>query len=90
MILVPKGTSGPVGIIKDDGDGGLGNTRLSLLVDELLKIGSPNLLQIGDAQDEADGVEDVGLAGAIKPCYGVEVRVKSRNHGPRRVRLEPF
>lgn len=90
MILVPKRTSAPIRIIKHDGDGGLCNTRLSLLVNELLQIGSTDLLQIGDAQDEANGVEDVGLAGAIEPSDGVEVRVKPRNHSPRRIRLEPF
>lgn len=90
MILVPKRASSPVGVIKDDGDSGLGDTRLPLLVDELLEVGSADLLQIGDAQDEANGVEYVGLAGAVEASDGVEVRVKSRNHGPRRVRLETF
>lgn len=62
MGLIPERTAGAIGIVEDDGDGGLGNSGLALLVDELLEIGCSDLLQIGDAQHEADGVEDVGLA----------------------------
>ncbi|PON56293.1 hypothetical protein PanWU01x14_183050, partial [Parasponia andersonii] len=88
MVLVPKGASTPIGIIENNGDGGLGNTRLSLLVNKLLEIGSPDLLQIGDAQHEADGVEDVGLSGAVEARDSVEEWVETRDDGPRRVRLE--
>lgn len=90
MALVTKGTSAAVRVIEDDGDGGLGNTGLSLLVDKFLEIGSPDLLQVSDAQNEADGIENVGLSGAVEPRYGVEEGVEARNHSPRRVRLEPF
>lgn len=90
MGLVAEGTAGAVGIVEDDGDGGLCNAGLALLVDELLEIGSPDLLQIGDAQDEAYGVEDVGFARPVQTRYGVEKRVEPGHHRPRRVRLEPL
>ena len=64
-ILIPQRAPRPVGVVEDDGDGGLGDARLALLVDELLEVGGPDLLQVGDAQDEADGVEYVGLPRAI-------------------------
>lgn len=76
MGLVAEGTAGAVGIVEDDRDGGLCNAGLALLVDELLEIGSPDLLQICDAQDEADGVEDVGFARPVETRYGVEKRVE--------------
>lgn len=90
MVLVPKGTPAPIGVIEDDGDGGLGDTGLSLLVDKFLEIGGPDLLQIGDAQHEADGIENVGLAGAVEAGYGVEEGIEARDYRPRRVGLEAF
>lgn len=51
-------------------------------------MGGADLLQVGDAEDEADGVEDVGLAGAVEAGDGVEVGVEAGHHRPRRVRLE--
>lgn len=90
MVLIAKGASAPIRIIENNGDGGLGNTRLSLLVDKFLKIGSPDLLQISDAQYEADRVKDVGLPRAIEPRDSVEEWVETRNHSPRRIRLETF
>lgn len=88
MVLVAKRATAPIRIIENNGNGGLGNTRLALFVDKFLEIGSPDLLQIGDAQYEADGVENVGLSGAIEASDSVEEWVETRNHSPRRVRLE--
>ena len=45
--------------------------------------------QVGDAEHEADGVEDVGFATAVESRDGVELRVKTGNHCPLGVRLEP-
>ena len=39
-----------------------------------------------DAQDEADGVEDVGFAGAVEAGDGVEVRVESKREREEEVR----
>jgi len=88
--FVSERASGAVGVVEDDGDGGLGDAGLALLVYEFLEVGSPDLLQVGDAEDEADGIEDVGLAGTVQAGDGVEERVKARNHGAGRVGLEPF
>lgn len=90
VVLVPEGAPTPIGVIEDDGDGSLGDPGLALLVHELLKIRSPNLLQIRDPQDEANRVENVRLARPVQPRYRVEVLVEARYHGPRRVRLEPL
>lgn len=79
-----------VGVVEDDGDGGFGDSGLALLVDELLEVGSPNLLQIGDAENEADGIENVRFAGTVQAGDGVEEGVEARNDGARGVGLEPF
>lgn len=64
-VLVAERGTGAVGVVEDDGDGGLGDAGLALLVDELLERGGAHLAEVGDAEHEADGVEDVGLAGTI-------------------------
>lgn len=87
-VLVAERGAGAVGVVEDDGDGGLGDAGLALLVDELLERGGAHGAEVGDAEHEADGVEDVGLAGAVEPGDGVEQRVESRHHRPPRVRLE--
>jgi hypothetical protein len=33
--------------------------------------------EVGDAEDEADGVEDVGFAGAVEAGDGVEVGIEA-------------
>jgi len=89
-VLIAERGAGAVGVVEDDGDGGLGDPGLTLLIDELLERGGADLAEVGDAEHEADGVEDVGLAGAVEPGDGVEQRVEPRHHRPPRVRLEPL
>lgn len=88
VVLVSQRAPAPVRIIEHDGDGGFRNPGLALLVDELLQVRGPDLLQVGDAQHEADGVEDVGLAGAVEAGDGVEEGVEARDDGPGGVGLE--
>ena len=52
-----------VSVVECDGDGGLGHARLSILVYELLQVGRPHVAQVGDAQQETDGVQDVAFTG---------------------------
>ena len=51
-----------VSVVKCDGDGGLRDSRLAVLVDELLEVGGPHVAQVGDAKEEADRIQDVTLA----------------------------
>lgn len=53
-----------------------------------LQVLRANRGHVGDAQHEADGVQDVGLATAVEASDGVEAFVPSRDHGAHRVRLE--
>lgn len=76
-LLVSHGTGGFVLVVEYDGDGCLVNARLALFVHEFGEVASANLGEVLDSQDEADGVEDIGFAGAVEACDGVEVRVKS-------------
>ena len=47
-----------------------------------------DLAEVGDAEDEADGVEDVALAAAVEAGDGIEEGVKARHHRALLVRLE--
>lgn len=87
-VLVAERGAGAVGVVEDDGDSSLRDAGLTLLVNQLLERGGAHLAQIGDAEHEADGVEDVGLAGAVETGNGVEQRVEPRHHRPSRVRLK--
>ena len=62
VIFLSYRTGVGVRIVKDDGDTSLGNTRLPGFVDKLVEIGDPNEIQVGNTQDETDGIEDVGFA----------------------------
>lgn len=44
--------------------------------------------EIGDAQHEADGIKNVGLAGAVEAGDGIEFAVKALDLDPISVRLE--
>lgn len=85
MLFIAERTPIHLGVIKSNRHSGLGNPSLSLLVDELLQISGSNLLEVGDTQHEADGIEDVGFPGAVQTRDGVEMRVETRNHSPRGV-----
>lgn len=85
MLLVAERASVSLGIVKGNGDGGLGNPSLALLVDELLEISSSNLLEIGDTQNETDGIEDVRFPRPVQTRYRVEVGIEARDDRPRRV-----
>lgn len=76
-LLISHRAVGFVFVIKNDGDRGLVDASLALFVDELGEVAGANLGQILNAEDEANGIEDVGFAGAVKACDGVEVRVES-------------
>ena len=76
-VVVPDGRVGSVAVVEDDGDGGLGDARLALFVDELGQVPRADLGQVRDSQNEADGVEDVGFAGAVQARDCVEVWVES-------------
>ncbi len=89
-VFIANGAAAAIIVGEDNGDGGLGDTRLALLVHQFLEIGDAHLLQVGDAHDEANAVQDVGLTGAIVARDGVEARVEAAHRRPRRVRLEAF
>lgn len=89
-VFIANGAATAIVVGEDNGDGGLGDTRLALLVHQFLEIGDAHLLQVGNAHDEANAVQDVGLTGAIVARDGVEARVEATHRRPRRVRLEAF
>ena len=78
----------PVGVVKDDCDGGARDACLPTLVDEILQVGGSDCAHVCDTENEADGVEDVGLATAVEARDGVEGLIEARDVGADRVRLE--
>ena len=61
-----------------------------MLVNQFLEVGGPNLLEVGDAEDEADRVEDVGFSRPVEARDGVEEGVEAGDDGSGRVGLESF
>ena len=88
VVVVAQRRLGLVQVVEGDCDCGLGDARVAALVDELLQVGCAHLGQVRDAEHKADGVEDVGLAGAVEARDGVEVRVELAHSGRLCVRLE--
>ena len=75
-------------VVEDHGHGGLGDPGLALLVDELLQRVGAHGREVADAEHEADGVEDVGLARAVEARDGVEEAVEAVDVDAGGVRLE--
>ena len=48
-----------VSVVKCDGDSGLGDSSLTVLVDKLLEVGRSDMAQVGDTEEETDGVQDI-------------------------------
>ena len=48
-----------VAIVEFDGDGGLSDSRVTLLVDKFLQLFSSHVRQLGDTQHEAEGIQDI-------------------------------
>ncbi|KAK7262372.1 hypothetical protein RJT34_29941 [Clitoria ternatea] len=90
IVFISERASSSIGVIEDDGDYGFGDSCLALFVDKFLKIGSPNLLQVGDFEDEANGIKNVGFSKAVQAGDGVEEEVEARNAGLGGVGFEPF
>ena len=66
-----------MGVVEYDGDACLGDSGLTLFVDEFGEVAGADLAEVRDSEDEADGVEDVGFAGSVEACDRVEVWVES-------------
>ena len=79
-VLVANGTAALIGVIKYNGDSGLGDSSLTLLVHQFLQIWCHHLLHIGDSHHEADGIQYVWFPGAVKPRYGVEKLIEIGHH----------
>jgi hypothetical protein len=78
--FVAHRTARHIGVIEHDGHCSFRHSCLTLLIDQLLQVADPHLREVRDAQDKADGIQDVTLPGPVQTCYGVELWVKSRYH----------
>lgn len=48
----------------------------------------PYLTQVGDTEEKANGIQDVGLSRTIKPCDGIEEWVKAIDFSALAIALE--
>lgn len=88
VFLEADGRSLLVFVVEHNGDAGLCHAGLAALVDEILEVLRADGGEVGDAEDEADGVEDVGFSGAVEAGDGVEGFVPARDYGADGIGLE--
>ena len=62
IVLVTKRRLFLVSVVKCDGDGGFGDSSLTVLVDQLLEVGSSDVAQVSNAKKETDGIQNVTLS----------------------------
>ena len=65
LVFIANRARCAVRVVEDDRHRRLGDSCLSLLVYQFLKIAGSDLLQVRDAEDEADRVQDVRFARPI-------------------------
>lgn len=90
MAFISKRTTTPFRIIKHDRNSSLSDSRLSLLIHKFLKIGSTNLLQVGNSKHETNRIEDVRFAGTVQTSDGVEESIEAGNNCSGSVGFETF
>lgn len=61
-----------------NGHDGLVDACLALLVDQLVEVAGADLREVGNSQDEADGIEDVGLGRGERELCGGGERIECR------------
>ena len=61
IVLISQWRLFLVSVIKCDGHSGLGDTSLTILVDQLLQVGSSHMTQIGDSKQKTNSIENVTL-----------------------------
>lgn len=79
-VLETVGAGSGVTVVEDNGDAGLGNPRLALLVDELLQVAHPDMAEVREAQHKTNRVQNVRLAAPVEPGDRVEGWVEIANH----------
>ena len=65
-----------VSIVKFDGDCGLSDSRVALLVDKLLQLFSTHVSQLGNSQNEANGIQNVRFSTAVKASDSIEFLIE--------------
>ena len=88
--LITYRTCRCIRIVKNDSDRCFGNTGLTLLVDQFLKIAHAHLTEIRNAQNKADGVKDITLASSVEACDSIELRIEAGDNRPLGIRFEPI
>ena len=56
VVLVSERRLLLVSVVEGDGDCGLGDASLAVLVDQFLQVGCSDVAQVGDTEEETDGV----------------------------------
>ena len=77
-MFVSNRTVGLILIVEDNCDNGFVDSCLPLFVHQFGEVTSPNLTQVGNSEDEANRVQDIGFSGAIQSSDGIEMWIKAR------------
>lgn len=77
VLFIPHRTKCFFFVVEHNGNTGLVDACLALFVDELRQVPRTDLREVGNTEDEAYGVENVGLSGSIETRDGIEVWIKS-------------
>ena len=62
VVLVSERRLLLVSVVEGDGDCGLGDASLAVLVDQFLQVGCSYVAQVGDTEEEADGIQNVAFS----------------------------
>ena len=85
--LVADGGSVGIRVVENNCHDSLVHSRLTLLVNQLVEVSGSDLTEVGDSQNEADGVENVTLSTSIQTRDGIEMRIKPVERGRRGVEM---
>ena len=62
VVLVSERRLLLVSVVEGDGDCRLGDASLAVLVDQFLQVGCSDVAQVGDTEEEADGIQNVAFS----------------------------
>ena len=73
VVLVSERRLLLVSVVEGDGDCGLGDASLAVLVDQFLQVGCSDVAQVGDTEEEADGIQNVAFSWPARDNYRSEI-----------------
>jgi hypothetical protein len=82
-LLIAHRTTRFIFVVEYNSNDGFVDPCLALLVDEFREVSSSDLFEIGNAEDEANRVKNIGLPRTIQSSDGVEMGIKAAKNNKR-------